>query len=756
MSHPGLSQPAGRSEAAAPTPRRRRLQRISRGASPVVGLLAVLTAAAVLFVEASAPAGTFAVFGAGTNNGSSFAAVAVYAPPSLTSLAAVDTGVRVTFPAAQPNNNGNGNGYAISGMNFQPPGAAAPNCATQSYTAGTFRGAAALASPTVVYTDALSGVAVGPVQNYAGSYSCFQVQTGYSTAAPAAWTQVPGISGAGTQGWYSVQNPLTAGTRIGFYSDSIKDPNNYWVVNQPATSFTTPGMALAVNQAEDNFTWPAKGFAVGAGTPTVTIAALGAGNTIAVNTTITLHYASVPASQPVFGGAVCFRNGAAAANTIYLADPLAAGNCTYDEIGILKGGTIAGAGTGTRVAATYTWGVPTSQDLQVKFTAASALTVTGAAWTDTPETATTAMPVTVGQKFTVHYAAPTNQPTVSGNVCYDQGANTLDFADPSGSATCGGYRLGKATAGTLTGGAGGDLFAATYAWTTSQLMTVTITNLNGHAADVLSNNWNWTSALATDNQELFVNDVFTFTFAGPTNQPNYNPYVICLDGANTIYLADPTGVCAADYVGLLTGGTNTSNNSPGGDAINVTWAWNGAGTVLTGTVTSLNGNAGDLIGGTWAFTKSTISTDMQVVATHTFVVHYNQPTNQPVFPVGDVVCFTNNGIGGANTVFLARPAAGCNAATTDDVGYLVGGATAFGFGGNSTMAATYVWTDSQTLTITITNINGNIIDMSGSWTFEPSITGAGTRVKTASAALSVCSPPPAGQLATQSCWPINS
>ena len=497
----GFPKPVQPSQPAPAPLKLRRLQRISRKASPLVGLLAVLTAAAILFVEASAPAGTFALFAAATNNGNSFAAVAVYSPPANPTATVLDKAVNLSWLAAQPNNNGNGNGYAVSGLNIQPPTVAAPSCVAQTYGTSTWSSGVALASPSVGYTDALSALPpASTVQNFAGSWSCFQVLTGYSTAAPAGWTQVPGISGAGTQGWYSVQNPRTAGTRIGFFADSVKDPGDGYIVNQAISSVAVPGGGLA--------------------------------HTL-VN----------------------------------------------------------------------------------------------------------------GDVFTLTFAAPTNQPTFTGRICVST--------------------------------------------------------------------------------------------AGPK-----------------MWLADWNSNCATDEVGTLSGGTIVSG---GGAAhgFTVTWSWTST-TVLTATITSVNGNA-DQISGAWAFAGSGATSDEPVVVNQTFVVHYNQATNKPDFnAAGDSVCFTKSGVSGIKALFLARQL-GCHSATTDDVGFLVGGTTLNGFGLNDQFAATYAWSvDAQTLTITITNLNAQADDLGGSWTFEPSITGQHTLVKTADATVSVCSPPLTGQLATQLCWPTNS
>ena len=502
MRNDGLSRPLPATPDGPPAEGgRRKLRRISRRASPLVGLLAVITAAGILFVEASAPAGTFALFGAATNNGSSFAAVAVYAPPANPTTGVLDTSVNLTWPAAQPNNNGNGNGYAVSGLNIQPPTVAAPSCAGQSYGTSTFRAGVAPASPNTTYTDALSALAAAStVQNFAGSWSCFQVLTGYSTTAPASWSQVPGISGAGTQGWYSVQNPRTAGTRIGFFSDSIKDPGDAFIVNQAISSVAVPG---------------------------------------------------------------------------------------------------AGA----------------------------------------PHT-------------------------------------------------------------------------------------------------------------------LVNNDVFTLTFAAPTNTPAYTGSICVSTTGPQMWLADWKANCATDEVGTLSGGTIVSG---GGAAhqFTVTWTWTSS-SVLTGTITNVNGHA-DKISGSWAFTASGPTDDEPVQVGQTFVVHYNQATNKPDFnAVGDSICFTKSGVGGVQTLFLARTG-GCHNATTDDVGFLLGGTTIKGFGVSDTFGSSYAWSvDGLTLTVTITNLNFHNDDLGGTWTFEPSTTGPNTLVKSADATVSVCSPPSTGQLLTQLCWPFNS
>jgi len=445
---------AGPAAAGESRSRARRFQRISRQASPLVGLFAVLTASAILFVEASAPAGTFAVFGAGTTNPSSFAAVAVYSPPGNPSATAADLAVNLSWSAAQPNNNGNGNGYAVSGLNVQPPTVAGPNCATQTYGTSTWRAGVAPANPTVSYSDALSGLpAASTVQNFAGSWSCFQVLTGYSTAAPAAWTQVPGITGAGTQGWFSVQNPRTAGTRVGFFADSVKDPGDAFIINQAISTVAVPGAGLA--------------------------------HTLVNGDVFTLTFAAAT-NQPTFTGRICVSN---VGPTMWLADWNS--NCATQEVGTLTGGTIvSGGGAAHGYTVTWSWTSTTVLTGTITNVNGNADKISGA-WSFTGITATTDEKVAVNQTFVVHYNQPTNKPTFAGDsVCFTKagagGGNAL-FLAHAGSCHLAttddvGFLVGGST---ISGFGNSDVFTSTYAWSPDgQTLTITITNVNFHNDDL--------------------------------------------------------------------------------------------------------------------------------------------------------------------------------------------------------------------------------------------------------------------------------
>ena len=127
---------------------------------------------------------------------------ALYSPSG---LAATNQGssVQLSWTAAQPNNNGNGNGYVVSGTS----NGASPTCPSAASAFGVFVGS----SSSTSYTDSTSSLLSGTP----GSYICYLVQTGYNPAGPPPWSSIPIWTSTDTLAMVAVQlAPIISGWAV--------------------------------------------------------------------------------------------------------------------------------------------------------------------------------------------------------------------------------------------------------------------------------------------------------------------------------------------------------------------------------------------------------------------------------------------------------------------------------------------------------------------------------------------------------------
>jgi len=138
---------------------------------------------------------------ASTSNASTFSATALYSP---TAPAAAPLGhtASVTWTASSPQN---GNGYVVSGANIGSSSATACPAAAASYAfvAGT-------AATSLTDSTSLAG-------GTDGTYVCYLVRSGFSSAAPGTWVADPG--------WTSADVLPTGKTAIGFFATSVTFAN---------------------------------------------------------------------------------------------------------------------------------------------------------------------------------------------------------------------------------------------------------------------------------------------------------------------------------------------------------------------------------------------------------------------------------------------------------------------------------------------------------------------------------------------------
>lgn len=141
------------------------------------------------------------------NAANTFSSTALYEPSG---LAGAPAGRTVPLAWTAASGGGNGNGYAISGVNIGTNGATPCSSSAASYT--TFVGGASGTS----FTDstALAGGADG-------TYVCYLAQTGYSPAGGPPWASRPA--------WISAPvlpaTLVVAKTAIGFFANSIAFTN---------------------------------------------------------------------------------------------------------------------------------------------------------------------------------------------------------------------------------------------------------------------------------------------------------------------------------------------------------------------------------------------------------------------------------------------------------------------------------------------------------------------------------------------------
>ena len=127
---------------------------------------------------------------------------AVYSPSGLTATNQ-GSSVQLSWTAAQPNNNGNGNGYVVSGTS----NGASPTCPSAAGAYGVFVGSSA----STTYTDSTSSLLSGTP----GSYICYLVQTGYNPAGPPPWSSIPIWTSADTLPVVAVQlAPIISGWAV--------------------------------------------------------------------------------------------------------------------------------------------------------------------------------------------------------------------------------------------------------------------------------------------------------------------------------------------------------------------------------------------------------------------------------------------------------------------------------------------------------------------------------------------------------------
>ena len=185
--------------------------------------------------------GSGALFSAvADNSASTWTTTSLYSPTNLAGSVQGDT-VSLTWNAAQPNNNGNGNGYVISGVNVGTNPATPCPASAASYT--TYSGATA----ALRYSDS-SALASRP----AGSFACYLVQTGYRPAGPPPWASAPT--------WTSVDTLPTTKLQVGFVATSLSFANGGYfpavlepgdtitiTFNQPVNTASVPAQAICVN-----------------------------------------------------------------------------------------------------------------------------------------------------------------------------------------------------------------------------------------------------------------------------------------------------------------------------------------------------------------------------------------------------------------------------------------------------------------------------------------------------------------------------
>lgn len=151
---------------------------MTRAGARVLGLAVAVLAIAIAAVPASTR-GTQATLTATAANAANVASNLSLTSPTGVSAAGTRFSVKLSWTAATPNN-GNGNGYAISGVNNGASSACPANAS--AYT--TFVGSTAPATTTYTDTGAIASGA-------AGTWVCYLVQTGYNPAGSPPWASAP-------------------------------------------------------------------------------------------------------------------------------------------------------------------------------------------------------------------------------------------------------------------------------------------------------------------------------------------------------------------------------------------------------------------------------------------------------------------------------------------------------------------------------------------------------------------------------------
>lgn len=151
---------------------------MTRAGSRVLGLAVAVLAFAIVAVP-PATRGTQAAMTATTSNASNVASNLSLTSPTGLTATGTRFSVALSWTAATPNN-GNGNGYAISGVN----NGASSTCPTTASSYTTWVGSTT--SSTTTFTDT-GTIASGT----AGTWACYLVQTGYNSAGGPPWASAP-------------------------------------------------------------------------------------------------------------------------------------------------------------------------------------------------------------------------------------------------------------------------------------------------------------------------------------------------------------------------------------------------------------------------------------------------------------------------------------------------------------------------------------------------------------------------------------
>lgn len=210
-------------------------------------------------------------------------------------------------------------------------------------------------------------------------------------------------------------------------------------------------------------------------------------HTIAVNDKFVITFSGPVSNPAAYTGQVCFQS-----NQIYFSDPITAGNCRQYQLGLASGGTLS-VSTVVRMNATYAWSNGnTTMTVTITNTNGNTEGISGA-WTFAPGINLIINNATSAFTFTVNQAASglvTHTP--NGLLCLDGTGKKIWFGD-SGAGACNngatqplGY-LDGSSAGIITAGAS-DRMVVTFVWTSSTLLTVTVTS-NGGFSDSVGGTW---------------------------------------------------------------------------------------------------------------------------------------------------------------------------------------------------------------------------------------------------------------------------
>ena len=361
--------------------------------------------------------------------------------------------------------------------------------------------------------------------------------------------------------------------------------------------------------------------------------------------------------------------------------------------------------------------------------------------------------ITTSTVFKFFWSSAQTPVAYSGDVCPNNNTGVVSFGDSGTGASC---NLSATTplgplspgpgGGTITAGGKKDRMAASFTWAAGNTeLDVAITSTNGLSDSVNAG----TSSCAvthcpSDSDWIFnphalaLNDIIKVTFASAVPNPQAYSNAICFASANQTIYVSLTGTCgtSAGYqVAKLTGGLFTDGAANAG--VSASYAWSAGNTVLTATVTNLNGNTVN-IASSWT---ATLATSFVTQNSTTFTFHVNQAAgtgvgqtpngNLCIDGTGKKIWFGDSNLSGA-----------CAANATQPLGYLDGSASGtITAGASDRQLISYAWTNSQLLTVTITNNLGFSDTIGGTWVFHPADNNAnpgGNSIVTADATVTLC------------------